>query len=134
MKNAQQTYLLTLNSPSQRALRLWTGNSIHTLRHCSVKQIGNTLVEMQKNIDNLQKSMRTLQQVKEQLVSGSAEGRGETRKMNTGSVKTAARFGGQDNGRVSRETKEAARGRNNRRGPFLRNVSQKGDSRGRRGQ
>lgn len=69
MKNTPLIYLLTLNSPSQRALRLWTGRSVHKLRHCSAKQIGSALVEMQKNVDHLQKHMRTLQQVKAQLVS-----------------------------------------------------------------
>ena len=69
MKNTPLIYLLTLNSPSRRALRLWTGRSVHTLRHCSGKQIGSALVEMQKNLDDLQKDMRTLQQVKEQLAS-----------------------------------------------------------------
>ena len=69
MKNTPQIYLLTLNSPSQRALRLWTGRSVHQLRHCSAKQIGSALVEMQKNVDDLQKHMRTLQQVKAQLAS-----------------------------------------------------------------
>ena len=69
MKNTPQIYLLTLNSPSQTALRLWTGRSVHKLRHCSAKQIGSALVEMQKNVDDLQKHMRTLQQVKAQLAS-----------------------------------------------------------------
>jgi hypothetical protein len=69
MKNTPQIYLLTLNSPSHRALRLWTGRSVHKLRHCSAKQIGSALVEMQKNVDDLQKHMRTLQQVKAQLAS-----------------------------------------------------------------
>jgi hypothetical protein len=46
-----------------KALRLWTGRSIHTLRHCSVTQIGSALVEMQKNVDALQKTMRALKQV-----------------------------------------------------------------------
>jgi len=76
MKNTPQIYLLTLNSPSQRALRLWTGRSVHQLRHCSAKQIGSALVEMQKNVDDLQKYMRTLQQVKEQLASVSPAGVG----------------------------------------------------------
>lgn len=67
MKNTPLIYLLTLNSPSQRALRLWTGRSVHQLRHCSAKQIASALVEMQRNVDDLQKHMRTLQQVKEQL-------------------------------------------------------------------
>ena len=69
MKNTPLIYLLTLNSPSQRALRLWTGRSVHKLRHCSAKQIGSALVEMRKNVDDLQKHMRTLQQVKAQLAS-----------------------------------------------------------------
>jgi len=69
MKNTPLIYLLTLNSPSQRVLRLWTGRSVHQLRHCSAKQIGSALVEMQKNVDDLQKYMRTLQQVKAQLAS-----------------------------------------------------------------
>jgi len=69
MKNTPLIYLLTLNSPSQKALRLWTGRSVHKLRHCSAKQIGSALVEMQKNVDDLQKHMRTLQQVKAQLAS-----------------------------------------------------------------
>jgi len=76
MKHTPLIYLLTLNSPSQRALRLWTGRSVHQLRHCSAKQIGSALVEMQKNVDDLQKYMRTLQQVKEQLASVSPAGVG----------------------------------------------------------
>jgi hypothetical protein len=92
MNTTRRTYLLTLNSPSQRALRLWTGQSIHTLRHCSVKEIGGALVEMQKSLDDLQKSMQTLQRVKEQLVSVSADGVGGTRKKDNGSLKAAARF------------------------------------------
>lgn len=54
MKTAPQTYALTLNSPSRKTLRLWTGKSIHTLRHCSVKQIGHALMEMQRYVDDLQ--------------------------------------------------------------------------------
>jgi len=30
------------------------GKSIHTLRHCSVKQIGHALMEMQQHVDDLQ--------------------------------------------------------------------------------
>ncbi|HZC81477.1 MAG TPA: hypothetical protein VE222_07110 [Nitrospiraceae bacterium] len=74
MKNTPRIYLLTLNSPSHKALRLWTGRSVHKLRHCSAKQIGSALVEMQKNVHDLQKHMRTLKQVKEQLASASAKG------------------------------------------------------------
>jgi hypothetical protein len=54
MKHTPQTYVLTLNSPSRKSIRLWTGKSIHTLRHCSVKQIGHALMEMQQYVDDLQ--------------------------------------------------------------------------------
>lgn len=54
MKNTPRTYVLMLNSPSQKGLRLWIGESIHALRHCSVKQIGHALREMQQNVDTLQ--------------------------------------------------------------------------------
>ena len=53
MKNTQQTYVLTLDSSSKNGLRLWRGRSIHALRHCSVKQIGQALREMQQNVDSL---------------------------------------------------------------------------------
>ena len=67
MKNTPRIYLLTMHSPSHEAPRLWTGRSIHKLRHCSAKQIGSALVEMQKNVDDLQRTMKTLKQVKGQL-------------------------------------------------------------------
>jgi hypothetical protein len=124
MNNKRRTYLLTLNSPSQRALRLWTGKNIHTLRHCSVKEIGGALVEMQKSLDDLQKSMRAFQHAKEQLVSAPADGVGGTLKKDNESLKAIAR---------GREMKEPTTGRKNRRGPFFRNISQKGASRGRKG-
>ncbi len=69
MRTTPQIYVLTLNSPSRSALRLWTGKSIHTLRHCSAKQIGRALVEMQQNVDDLQKTMKTLKQAKVQLAA-----------------------------------------------------------------
>lgn len=69
MRTTPQIYVLTLNSPSRTALRLWTGKSIHTLRHCSAKQIGRALVEMQQNVDDLQKTMKTLKQAKVQLAA-----------------------------------------------------------------
>jgi len=53
MQSTPQTYVLTLNSPSRKGLRLWTGESIHALRHCSIKQIGLALREMQRNVDSL---------------------------------------------------------------------------------
>ncbi len=69
MRTTPQIYVLTLNSPSRSALRLWTGKSIHTLRHCSAKQIGRALVEMRQNVDDLRKTMKTLKQAKEQLAT-----------------------------------------------------------------
>jgi hypothetical protein len=54
MKTTPRTYVLTLNSPSRKGLRLWMGDNIHTLRHCSVKQIGLALREMQQTVDRLQ--------------------------------------------------------------------------------
>lgn len=59
MKHTPQTYVLTLNSPSRKSIRLWTGKSIHTLRHCSVKQIGHALMEMQQYVDDLQSPVPT---------------------------------------------------------------------------
>jgi hypothetical protein len=40
----------------------------------SIKQIGSALVEMQKNVDDLQKNMGTIKQAKDQLTSLSPEG------------------------------------------------------------
>lgn len=45
----------------------------------SVKQIGSALVEMQKDVDDLQKHMATIKEAKEQLASMSPES-GETLK------------------------------------------------------
>ena len=126
MNNARQTYLLTLNSPSQSALRLWTGKSIHTLRHCSVKEIGGALVEMQKTLDALQQSMRALQHMKKRLVSASAAEAREPLTMDNESMPAAARFG-RDQGRASRETREGTIGQKNGRGLVFQNISQKGD-------
>lgn len=69
MKRTPQIYLLTLNAPSRRALRLWTGKSIHTLRHCSAKQVGLALTEMRKSIDGLQNGTRARRHAKAQAVS-----------------------------------------------------------------
>jgi hypothetical protein len=54
MTHAPQTYVLTLHSPSRKTMRLWTGKSIHALRHCSVTQIEHVLREMQQYVDDLQ--------------------------------------------------------------------------------
>ena len=58
MKQTPQTYVLTLNSPSRKALRLWTGKSIHALRHCSDKQLNHALMELQQHMDGLQAPVR----------------------------------------------------------------------------
>jgi hypothetical protein len=42
----------------------------------SVNQLGSALVDMQKNVDDLQKNMGTVKQVKEQLTSLSPQGGG----------------------------------------------------------
>lgn len=42
----------------------------------SVSQLGSALVDMQKNVDDLQKNMATVKQVKEQLSSLSPQGGG----------------------------------------------------------
>jgi hypothetical protein len=42
----------------------------------SVSQLGSALVDMQKNVDDLQKNMGTVKQVKEQLSSLSPQGEG----------------------------------------------------------
>ena len=54
----------------------------------SVKQIGEALVEMQKNVDDLQKNMGTLKQAKEQLTS-LAPGGGESLSKEGESLKKA---------------------------------------------
>ncbi len=54
MKTAPCTYVLTLNSPSRTGVRLWKGKSIHSLRHCSQKEIGMALRVMQRDLDALQ--------------------------------------------------------------------------------
>jgi hypothetical protein len=56
MKNAPQIYVLTLDSSSRKALRVWKGANIHALRHCSVKQIGSALMEMQQRLQDLQQN------------------------------------------------------------------------------
>jgi hypothetical protein len=35
-------------------MRIWTGKNIHALRHCSVKQIGQALRELQQHMNQLQ--------------------------------------------------------------------------------
>jgi hypothetical protein len=57
MKNTTQVYVLTLNESSRKTVRLWTGTSIHSLRHCSSKKIDRTLAEMQQHVDHLQRAV-----------------------------------------------------------------------------
>ncbi len=54
MKTTTRTYVLTLISSPIKGLRLWMGESIHALRHCSAKQIGLALREMQQSVERLQ--------------------------------------------------------------------------------
>lgn len=35
-------------------MRIWTGKNIHALRHCSVKQMGQALIELQHHMNQLQ--------------------------------------------------------------------------------
>lgn len=47
----------------------------------AVSQIGNALVEMQKNVDNLQQNMNTIKQAKNQLSALSPAGGEPSKKM-----------------------------------------------------
>lgn len=69
MKGTTRLYLLRLHSPARQALRLWTGKSLHTLHHCSGKQIGRALTEMQESVDYLQKYMKKSKQSDEQTAA-----------------------------------------------------------------
>jgi hypothetical protein len=60
MKNTTQVYLLTLNTPSRKTVRLWTGASLHSLQHCASKKIDRTLAEMQQHMDDLQRAITVL--------------------------------------------------------------------------
>ena len=60
MKNTTQVYVLTLNAPSRKTVRLWTGASIHSLRHCSSRKIDHTLAGMQQHVDDLQRAITVL--------------------------------------------------------------------------
>jgi hypothetical protein len=53
MKKTSRVYVLTVHPSSESALRLWTGKSLHALRHCARKQISQTLAEMQHSVDEL---------------------------------------------------------------------------------
>ena len=117
MRNTQ-VYLLTLNSPSHKALRLWTGKSLHTLRHCSAKQMSGALVKMQKTLDALKENMGILKQVKEQFASVSTARVRQTRDQDNGT----------SNPRMSNDVRTGAMDHSPRRGGFFRNVGQKGST------
>lgn len=91
MRNTQ-IYLLKLNSPSDNVLRLWTGKSLHALRHCSVKQMSSALVKMQQNVDALQERMGILQHMKEEFASVSTARVRETMEQDNGSSKRGNLF------------------------------------------
>lgn len=57
MKTIPQTYVLTVHSTSRSALRVWTGKSVHQLRHCSTKRINHVFAEMQEHMDHLRNSL-----------------------------------------------------------------------------
>lgn len=60
MKNTTQVYVLTLNALSRKTIRLWTGASIHSLRHCASNEIDRTLAKMQQHVDDLQRAIMVL--------------------------------------------------------------------------
>jgi hypothetical protein len=53
----------------------------------SVKQIGSALVDMQKNVDELQKNMGTIKHAKEQLAALAPESGGDAMKKEGDSLK-----------------------------------------------
>lgn len=59
MKKMSRVYVLTVHPSSRRALRLWTGKSLHALRHCSSKLVSQTLAEMQHSVDELHTHVRS---------------------------------------------------------------------------
>ena len=58
MTKTRQVYVLTLQSSGHRRGRLWTGQSLHALRHCSIKQIDHALMEIQQHVDEWQRFIR----------------------------------------------------------------------------
>lgn len=53
MKTTRRTYVVTLNAPSKKGLQLWTGKSLHALRHCSDKQMGQALRDIREDLDSV---------------------------------------------------------------------------------
>lgn len=58
MTKTRQVYVLTMQASERRRGRLWTGKSLHALRHCSVKQIDHALMEIQQHVDEWQRFIR----------------------------------------------------------------------------
>jgi hypothetical protein len=59
MRKTSRVYVLTVHPSSRSVFRLWTGKSLHALRHCSRKLINQTLAEMQQSVDQLQGPVAT---------------------------------------------------------------------------
>jgi hypothetical protein len=53
MTTTRRTYVLTLNAPSKKGLQLWTGKSLHALRFCSDKHMGQVLLDIRKDLDSV---------------------------------------------------------------------------------
>jgi hypothetical protein len=51
MKSTSRIFLVTLPSSSRKTLRVWTGRSLHKLRHRSVRQLGHVVTELQKSLE-----------------------------------------------------------------------------------
>jgi hypothetical protein len=79
MKAARSTYIFSITAfllgfgLGGLSLHVASAQGLFGLK-TSVTQIGNALVEMQKNVDALQKNMGTIKQAKDQLASLSPAG------------------------------------------------------------
>jgi len=59
MQKTARVYVLTVQPLSRRMLRLWTGKSLHALRHCSTKQMNQALAEIQHSVDEMHQRTKT---------------------------------------------------------------------------
>lgn len=59
MPKAVRVYVMTVHPSSRGMLRLWTGTSLHALRHCSPKQINPALAELQHMMDEQHERTKT---------------------------------------------------------------------------
>lgn len=59
MRKTARVYVLTVHPSSRSMLRLWTGKSLHALRHCSTKHINQTLAELQHSVDEMHQRTST---------------------------------------------------------------------------